>query len=211
MHMNLFTTLFKKEQYKSNRENPYYKRLFNRQSDGQFYRDLLKSIEQPNREIMIPRAVDIICNNKFPITQKDVKRECGKPKQTIKYDNIPDVDVLFYKQCMGGHKTKIEYHFFKNQLFFYGYIFSYVDKKQVQEIRTIIKEKYRVDEDISENDVKLIDEFGNVIQLKWDVYFTVQYFLGKTQSLRKVVQSWKDTTPAREQVNSSRRLLLNRL
>jgi hypothetical protein len=84
--------------------------------------------------------------------------------------------ILLYKTYLGKIKTKIEYHFFNNKLFFVSYSFS--DVLSYNNIIQTLNKKYKLNESISLEKIKVIDKQGTVMYLDRLFEFTINYISG---------------------------------
>lgn len=58
---------------------------------------------------------------------------------------IPDSEVYLYRTRLGGHRVKLELHFYCGHLFMYNYSFSYLSKDQKYKILDLVQLKYGLD------------------------------------------------------------------
>ncbi len=128
--------------YKKNGQYSNYNYYQNRLRDSKgelFYKNLIDD-EEKNKGIKTD--IEISHGNNKPISKlikKDIIKIFGKPNHQINIQNSIETSVFFYKQNIGNHSVKIEFHFYKSNLIFYVYTFS--NPKKNNEIIKVIKEK----------------------------------------------------------------------
>lgn len=93
----------------------------------------------------------------------DVKKNVGKPfiEKIYKYD-LFKTKIYFYRQIIGGHKGRMQFHFYKDKLFYYECYFPYVKEVEKNKLIDLLKFKYDLKHlDILRNYV--VDKDGNIL------------------------------------------------
>ena len=114
--------------------------------------------------------------------------------------------VLLYRMKLNGQNVKIEMHFYKNQLFFYKYVFSYAKSAERTEIAKAIIDKYNLPNlDLtshsifdSENNCIQVDDYLelsiNYTQMNNPIFNTIDNL--KQQSHQKMVANYNNKAHA---------------
>ena len=99
--------------------------------------------------------------------RKYLKRKYGNPNYEVSHKfPFGVVNILFYKIFLGTQKVRLELHFFKNQLFFFNYTFSYLkDEDEKNLILKVLSEKYNLSQQINPATQFITDKSGNAIML----------------------------------------------
>jgi hypothetical protein len=114
---------------------------------------------------------------KSNIYLKYIVKKNGKPNYKATIENLAEVEILFYRIKFGDHKSRVEFHFFNNSLFFYSFTFSHHNGNCKKELIQIINEKYLEGKPIDMNSNYIIDKNNNVIMLKDDVQTSIYYLM----------------------------------
>jgi hypothetical protein len=166
----------------------YYETLLDKYSDGKFYSVLINKLKVFN-EIKTAAVIQYLDNKILSDTViNDIIRKNGKPNYKIVYDDLLKIKVLFYRQKMGKHKTKLEFHFLKNSLFFYTYTFTYLNFEDKNEIIQILKEKYFVNKSQDIIDNYIVDKNNNSIILDDGIVFSIYYICGNRIAWGKILE-----------------------
>lgn len=141
------------------------------------------------------------CNNKEPLKTKSpiflnkniefgnnyafIKRKMGKPTYKL-YRSVSALGftILIYKMYLGAYKTKQEVHLYENTLYYFNYIFSYLNNSDKEILRKLLCKKYLNEEQDLNNKV-LIDKYNNKLFLSENVDFTIHYLTGNTNLLQE--------------------------
>jgi hypothetical protein len=114
----------------------------------------------------------------FGSSIKEVKKK--NPNECTFVENTKECKILIYKIKVGGHKFKLEMHFFKNKLVFFNYILRTSEGKKA--ILNLITKKYLGSEDNISLDFSkntLTDGLRNYIEVDNSVLLSVRYFTFK--------------------------------
>lgn len=109
------------------------------------------------------------------ISKKDVIRNFDRPNYSFVCEALKEIEILFYRRKLGSHKTKLEFHFFKNKLFLYTYKFSYLSSEDRKEIIEILDEKYLEKQNVSIQNSHIEDKNHNIIMLRDNLEFSIKY------------------------------------
>ncbi len=174
----------------------YYEILLDKYRDGLFYSNLINNLKKTDG---IKTDTEIrLFDNKIPneVVINDIIRKYGKPNYKIIYEDLFEIKVLFYRQKLGEHKTKVEFHFFRNNLFFYTYTFPYLNLENKNEIIQMIKEKYLEgkSEDIINNFITsnlsyIVDKNKNIILYNDSIDFSIYYYCDNKKIMEKIMES----------------------
>jgi len=179
--------LYRKNLYSYPRDY-YYETLLDKYSDGEFYSNLITNLNVLNG-IKVNAEIRHLNNKTFNRTViKDIIKKYGKPNYKIIYKDLLEIKILFYKHKISRHKTKLEFHFFKNNLFFYNYTFSYLNHEDKDEIIKIFKEKYFVEKYHNMINSYIIDKNNNYIIMDDNIYFSINYLCGKNIAWEKILE-----------------------
>ena len=133
--------------------------------------------------------ISLVDNKKLhEINIKDIVRKYGKYNYKITNEDLLEIDILFYRLKLGKHKTKLEFHFFENTLFFYTYTFSHLNTEDKNEIKQIIQKKYLEEEsqDIFKN--YIVDKSKNIILLSDNIDFSIYYICDNKIALERILK-----------------------
>ena len=171
----IMTFLFRSLKSPPYSRNYYYENLLMEHNRGSLYFILMKDLKNTNG-IETNTEIQFMDNKKNnEINKECIIRKYGIPSYKFIYEPLPEIEVLFYRQKLGSHKTKLELHFFKNKLFLYTYTFSHLSLKDKNEIIKIIKEKYLERECKDIINYNIVDKNKNIIMLNDGVDFSIKY------------------------------------
>ncbi len=169
--LNIF---YKRKSYPYSRSN-YYKRRLDESKSIQPYLKLISDLDYIN-EVETDLEIQLIENKKDnEINKKDIIRKYGRPDYNFICKDLIKIEILFYRQKLGSHKTKMEFHFFKNKLFLYTYKFSYLTTEERYEIIEIINEKYLEKQSVNIINNYIVDKNQSILMLDDTVEFTIKY------------------------------------
>jgi len=166
----------------------YYEMLSDKYNDGQFYSNVMNNLKTLNK-IETNTEISLVDNKKLhEINIKDIVRKYGKYNYKITNEDLLEIDILFYRLKLGKHKTKLEFHFFENTLFFYTYTFSHLNTEDKNEIKQIIQKKYLEEEsqDIFKN--YIVDKSKNIILLSDNIDFSIYYICDNKIALERILK-----------------------
>jgi hypothetical protein len=207
----LFSILFRRDSYYYPRYR-YYERLLEKYSDGTFYSRLIHKIKSvKGRETKT--SINHIEHKPFKETSiTDIIKKHGKPNYKIIYDDLLNIKVLFYREKLGKHKTKLEFHFFNEQLFFYTYTFSYLNNDDKNELVDILEEKYLEGEKIDMKGDFIVDDNNNIILINDKQDFSIYYICDNRialESIKEHIDSIKKR--ARQEKSKYKKILYRKL
>lgn len=125
---------------------------------------------------------------------------------------MPEVKVFFFREKIGKHKAKVEFHFYEGKLFLYTYTFSYLNKEDKAELIDVIHDKYLVNQEVELNGNYIQDESDNIILLNDKVEFMISYMKDKKLALDKIsdyLSSLQDDVEVQQMRN--KKILYSRL
>ena len=82
--------------------------------------------------------------------------------------------VILYRVKIGAQKVKVEMHFYKNQLFFYKFIFSYASPTERRDLTRELISKYDLP-NVDMTSHTIFDKNRNCIQVDDYIEFSVSY------------------------------------
>ena len=200
------------DELKFNPKAYYYEKKVDKYSDTNAYYDLI-SLLNDKIEIVSSTVIGNDESLKIGVTSysSSIKHN-GKPNYANNSSQKKDVKTLYYKQFIGEHKTKLELHFYKNNLFFYCYTFSHLKENDKEEIIKILEQKYfnSGSLDVQNNYLK---DLNNIhISFIDNIDFTINYFDPKSEifeMISKDLQKGKGKIFQKEKNNS--KMLYKRL
>ena len=145
----------------------------------EYYRDLtayvtlLESIVAKNK-VHSSRDIDFVPNVKLGSSSEDIKKYMGTPRSKVLKISKLKVDIYYYKVFIGGVKCKVEFHLYKDQLFYFRFSFSDISIQQREEILGVLVDKYGKELDIHSQVIK--DAKGTCIFVDNTVNLKIHYF-----------------------------------
>jgi hypothetical protein len=171
----IMTFFFRRKKSFPYSRSSYYENLLVEHNNGQLYLILMKDLKNTN-EIETNTEIQFMDNKKInEINKECIIRKYGNPNYKFINGALSEIEILIYRQKLGSYKTKLELHFFKNNLFLYTYTFSYLTLKEKNEIIKIIKEKYLERECKDIINYNIVDKNKNIIMLNDGVDFSIKY------------------------------------
>lgn len=129
-------------------------------------------------------------NINFGSNQQQIKKKLGSPNFYIRRSvNSLDFKILCYRMYLGEYKTKQEVHLYKNTLYYFNYIFSYLNSSDKEILKKLLCKKY-LHEDCKIMDKVIIDKYGNSLFVTDNVDFTINYLTGD-KSIQKEFMALK--------------------
>jgi len=166
----------------------YYEMLSDKYRDGQFYSDAINNFKTLNK-IETDTEISLVDNKKLQeIRIKDIVKKYGKFNYKITNEDLFEIDILFYKLKLGKHKTKLEFHFFENTLFFYTYTFSHLNAEDKNEIKQIIQKKYLEEKTLNLFKNYIVDKNKNIIILNENIDFSISYLCNNKIAIEKILK-----------------------
>jgi hypothetical protein len=175
---------------KSSREDysrkSYYRSYLSKYQDGKFYLTLIEEIKS-KAEIKTNIDVKLIKDKKLKeINLTDIVREFGEPLHKVICKDLLGIQILLFKQSLGGYKTKLEFHFLNDILFFYSYTFSNIKNEEKNDIIQIIKQKYLNERSYDIVNNYIVDKENNMILLNDNIRFSIYYFCDNKLDLEQI-------------------------
>jgi hypothetical protein len=123
------------------------------------------------------------------INPEYIIRRFGKPNYTFdKNKKSLGIEVYFYKQVLGSHRTKLEIHFYQNVLFLYSYTFSYLCSDDKAEVKRLYEKKYLNHCELNVLEDYIINRNNFIISFSDNIDFTVTYFNSEASILNNVYE-----------------------
>ena len=119
------------------------------------------------------KADDI--DSQLPLTKKGIRKEFGHPKFCIRNGQSIATEILFYKTHLDKFQAHVEFHFYKDRLFFYTYSFNNVSEPYRQEIINLLKEKYLQNQEFDHKN-QIISDGQSLINVEAGFNFSIHYF-----------------------------------
>ena len=157
----------------------YYNNLDSKYDTPGFYNNLYYS----DKYDALVTPVEIYMRYKLPFgcSSNNVSKALGKPNHVFNHTMNHKIQIHLYRLKLGGHKTKCELHFYNDQLFFFTYIFSYLNKDQQQQMIEMVQSKYQGEKQIDIESQKLTDENKNSIIIQIASDFSLMYLWGNKE------------------------------
>lgn len=179
--------------YTGNSNSTYAKYYFEKLAstyDNKHYVHLISSLLKKN-SISTPTDISFLSDNKsHDVSIWKLICKYGNPSRCISVPDIGNNKILVYKQELGGHRIKSEFHFHENKLFYISYSFPYIVDKEFSEIIKVILEKYTIPENEANNMFTnyIIDSKGKVISFRNDIIFSLNYYNTDSEFFRWLSQ-----------------------
>ncbi|MBL7960960.1 hypothetical protein JNL27_12055 [bacterium] len=184
----------------------YYERLSARYSNIQSYLSLLSAGNKlTSIESTVSAKPELGCRS------EEVLKKYGEPHCRLSNITVLKNHILFYKFLLGGHKTKCEMHFFKNNMFLFNYTFSYLTPNDKIKLVESLSKKY-LSKSIDLKNSCITDEQGNQIFIHDSSDFIIYYLAAKSDFFKEaelIRTREKDQTKKKSELNQKE--LLNRL
>ncbi|RPH33756.1 MAG: hypothetical protein EHM93_03720 [Bacteroidales bacterium] len=168
--------------------NYYYERLFEKYTDATSYLSIVASV-QSKQNIVSQRLISFNKNEFKNTTKQDVYKQYGKPNYQIKTNKVLKTELFFYRVFIGGHRVKLDLHFYNNSLFFYSYTFSYLREDEKYQIVNLIEKKYLDEKPFDYNNFVIIDGKQSIINIIDSMDFTINYICCITSSIFQRVET----------------------
>ncbi|MBN2173900.1 MAG: hypothetical protein JW731_07205 [Bacteroidales bacterium] len=162
----------------------YYDKLLTKYENPEFYSKLDETDQL--RKIPSKQTIRVKDDLNFGISYQEVIDKHGKPNCILKKDRNSKFQILFYRVKVGGHKTKCEYHFYNNRLFFFTYIFAYLTKEEKNEITKMVGKKYADDALFEPESQIIIDVTENFIMVENGVDYSILYVSGEKEIFQQI-------------------------
>lgn len=150
---------------------------------GNYYRERIKNSYRHREKYLELRYKASLKNkieadqidNQLPLTNKGIRKEFGNPKFCIKNGQSIATEILFYRTHLGKFQAHVEFHFYKDRLFFYTYSFNNVSELYRKEIINLLKEKYLKGQRFNYKD-QIISDGQSLINVEASFNFSIHYF-----------------------------------
>ncbi len=184
MFISMITKTKKSSYYLSYK---HYDSIVDKYRNGQYYGNLLKRIKN-DKKINSDAEIALVKNKLLnKIGERDVIKKFGKPVFKFNHDNLPNINILLYREKLGKHKVKTEYHFFKNSLFLYSYTFSNLSSNDKSEMLEVIQKKYFNGDSIDFKNEYIADKNSNLILVNNnDLSFSIYYLCDLKTAFDKI-------------------------
>lgn len=154
----------------------YYEQLFNRYRKKETYLQLLHQLEQQTSYIT---TEDIRLSDTFDcfeISPKEAIAKFGKPNfKAIQKKKNFSTDIMLYRLNLGKHKSKLELHFYNNKLAYYCYRLSYLNVSDINELQSVLGDKYLNSKVVNLENHYIKDQHNNVVHLYREGDLLVRY------------------------------------
>ncbi|WP_010135981.1 hypothetical protein [Ochrovirga pacifica] len=110
---------------------------------------------------------------KLESTKREVLKALGLPNAIVNLHKGTDVNIFYYKQTFGKQNVRVDFHFFKKNLFLITAKFSVVKKTSKQHILKVLFNKYHLTPLNKEIAVK--DASNHAMLVKHDVGLELNY------------------------------------
>lgn len=111
----------------------------------------------------------------FKYTISQTKKIYGEPIYIIENHVINEMSILFYRLKFANERVKCEFHFYKNELFYIKYIFSYISDKQKKSIINVLEGKYLEGKKFNYKMNIISDNNNNKLLITEDSHFNIDY------------------------------------
>lgn len=151
-----------------------YANTLEKYDDLEIYQDIYdKNISRRKMETSV--RMEYSSKIQFGESIRSVKNSMPNKKvQVLNSSNGIKRNVLLYRLIIGEQKVKIEFHFHKNKLFYYKFIFSYIEEEQKAELINALLEKYHLPT-IEVTNYSIFDTDNNCILVTDHFDFTMSY------------------------------------
>ncbi|MBI5217344.1 MAG: hypothetical protein HY958_00240 [Bacteroidia bacterium] len=166
---------------------PYYSHfdVFENINDHITYERLLQGLNTNINDINTER--DIRFNHlPFGSSTKDLTKKIGKPRFKFKHPHIENIVSYFYRRKFGPLKATTLFCFYNDNLIFGSFIFDNINTSKINELETIIIEKYLGNTDNTANISKILDSHLNKIEIVRSVDFRINFYCGNKSILLKL-------------------------
>ena len=163
------------------REDYYQNLLTERSAESLLHWLTLKEEAVFNPDIQLKfRDID------FRATTRDIRKQLGKPRFTIKNPQVDHHEVYFYRFRLGRLHSVAAIHFFENEFFLATHTFRQLNAQNYQQVLQVLANKYGV---VSlPEDMGVKDRHGNTIVVADGLYLTVKYISGDPYFLNRITQ-----------------------
>ena len=154
----------------------YYRQLLDKYTVNiTVYLKLLNAANSFKNKLIAKEIISSYSKISFNYTINRTKKTYGLPAYTIINETVDDVIILFYRLKFGDEKVKCEFHFYKEELFYMKYIFSYLNPKQKESIINIIEKKYLDEKPFNYVNSVISDADNNKLFISEDSHFNIEY------------------------------------
>ena len=104
----------------------------------------------------------------------------------------------------------MEFHFYKNKLFFYAYTFSYLGKEEKEEVIQTIKDKYLKGETVGLCNKYIVDKNSNIMIVNDTVEFSIYYLCNNHEAIDSFVDYYKNKSKLNQSLEKKHKSTLYR-
>lgn len=146
----------------------HYKLFSNSFDFEYFHKVFLNSVEtvQTTQNIKFNSIIE------FGSKKRALKSILGLPDFSTK---LLALETISYKEKLGLLPCRLFFHFYKNKLFMFSYVFSSVYPTQKEQLYEILSSKYLNNTPLKTRQNRIVDPKGNSIQINDDVNFSIDY------------------------------------
>ncbi len=198
----------------SNNSKYYLRNYYRDKSFTMYYNiaSLCKLFDINKEKVETKTTIFLNKNINFGSNQHQIKKKLGSPNCYMRRSvNSLDFKILYYRTYLGGHKIKQEVHLYENILYYFNYIFSYLNSSDKEILKKLLCKKY-LHEDCKIMDKVIIDKYGNSLFVTDNVDFTINYLTGD-KSIQKEFVALKtiDKINRQKLTEHNQKELLNKL
>jgi hypothetical protein len=156
----------------------YYSSLVSRFEHAETYADMLKAANKNSNISYTDTSIEFSAGTGFGDSVcHTIANEMSGRRYLFEKIKKTGVEILFFKKMVGGHRAKIDMHFYNDKLFCYAYTFSYANDENVREIINVLKNKYSVELNCTNADNCIIKDYnGSIIIISASVELRIVYF-----------------------------------
>ncbi|PWH87221.1 hypothetical protein [Brumimicrobium oceani] len=171
----------KKPYFYSKNSYYYFESISTKYYNGKYYLRLME-VFKSMKSISSNKKLNYNAHS----STKQIIKEYGTPFYTMKNEGMKETEILYYKKRIGFHKARLEFHFYKERLFFYSYTFPYLSNSDKIEIKKTLEEKYYEKQKIDFTKNYLTDLDKNMISVTDDMEYSILYFCKNDKAISKL-------------------------
>ncbi len=188
--------------------NYYYQKTINEYSKPGKYFQIFTELNK-RRKLHTERTIALIGDKPmWQTTKKEVIRNFGYPHyQTSNQFFNCKCEVLLFKIKLNGFKTKLEVHLYRDRVFYYRYIFSYLSSQDSSTINNLLRDKYNNNSDVKFEQCKFINSEYVSISINDSIELSISYvhekaeFFELVNDIRSKVHQGKEDKKKNEMQN----------
>lgn len=116
----------------------------------------------------------------------------GEPQLRLSPSNTVCDQLLFYRMVIAGYRVRCEFHFARSGLFYARRSFRETDELSERFILSSIRSKYLDNGAFDQGRDKVLDQQGNLIIYKREIYSDVHYLSGQALLFPQTARSLSD-------------------